>query len=262
MKFFRASIALVVALVLLSGIVCAADMPSKTVLLTTHNLPPYGSFSYGQKPRAIADEAFRGIAVDRVRCVFEKLGVHLEIRVYPWKRAQSMVQDGEADGFFAASRHIQRDEFAVMSDVVADQKWNWYLRKENPLSPDDPLFKETATVGGFIGANMLSWMQENNYNITATPSNTEQLLKMLLAGRVDAVLANNHVMDALLLRYGVKDDVKVYLNQDKPLYVYFAKSFLTANPGFLDAFNTALGACFPDRYPENPGKGQRDKVWD
>lgn len=196
--------------------------------------------------------------MDRVRCVFEKLGVHLEIRVYPWKRAQSMVQNGDADGFFAASRRIKRDEFAVMSDVVADQKWNWYLRKENPLSPDDPLFRETATVGGFIGANMLSWMQENKYNITATPANTEQLLKILLAGRVDAVLANNHVMEALLFRYDVKDDVKVYLNQDKPLGVYFAKSFLTANPGFLEAFNGVLGSCLPGGEQENHSKGQSD----
>lgn len=245
-------------LVVLSGIVDAEDISSKTVLLTTHNLHPYGSFPYGQPPRITADNQFRGLAVDKVRCVFEKLGVHLEILVYPWKRAQSMVQNGEADGFFAASRRAKRDEFAVMSDMVADQKWNWFLLKENPLSPDDPRFKETATVGGFIGANMLSWMQENDYNITATPANTEQLLKILLAGRVDAVLANNHVMDALLSRYSVEDDVKVYLNQDKPLGVYFSKSFITANPGFLDAFNATLGDCLPGGETENRRKGESD----
>lgn len=191
----------------------------------------------------IADDTFKGVAVDRVRCVFEKMATPLEIQVVPWRRAQLFVQRGLSDGFFAASQKDSRDEYAVKSAVIADQKWNWYLLKENPLSPRQQSFKEQATVGGFLGANMLEWMKEHNYNVTTTPKDTEGLLKMLLAKRVDAVMANNYVMKALLQKYEVEDQVKIYLNKDKPLSVYFSKEFLSSRPMFIETFNSLIPEC-------------------
>jgi len=213
------------------------------VVLTTHNLPPYGSYPEQSEGKIIADDHFKGKAVDTVRCVFEKMGIALEIQVLPWKRAQLYVQQGLADGFFAASQKDSRDDYAVMSSVIADQKWNWYLLKSNPLNPEDPSFKEKATVGGFIGANMLQWMNENGYNVIATPKDTELLLKQLLASRVDAVLANNYVMGRLLKAYGVETRVKTYVNQDKPLGVYFSKKFVNSHPGFMEKFNSLIPEC-------------------
>ena len=191
----------------------------------------------------VADETFQGMAVDRVRCVFDKMATPLEIQVVPWKRAEFLVEQGMVDGFFAASQNSFRDEIAVKTAAIADQVWNWYLLKDNPLSPENQDFKQKATVGGFVGANMLKWMKEQNYNVNATPKNTEGLLKLLLARRVDAVMANNHVMQALLQKYGVEDQVKVYLNKDKPLFVYFSKDFLKKQPLFIEKFNELVPGC-------------------
>ena len=213
------------------------------VILTTHNLYPYGSYPAGSKEELIADETFRGVAVDRVRCVLDKMAIPVEIQVVPWRRAQLLVERGKVDGFFAASQNDVRDKFAVKTATIADQKWNWYLLKENPLSPREPSFKKQATVGGFVGANMLKWMKEQSYNVTVTPKNTESLLKLLLARRVDAVMANNYVMQALLQNYGVEDQVKVYLNMDKPLFVYFSKDFLNSRPMFIEKFNGLVPEC-------------------
>ena len=171
---------------------CFASSQEK-VILTTHNLYPYGSYPTEDRQKVIADETFKGVAVDRVRCVFKKMDIPLEIQVVPWRRAQRLVQRGLAEGFFAASQKDSRDEYAVKSAVIADQKWNWYLLKTNPLTPQEPSFKEKATVAGFLGANMLQWMQENGYNVTATPTDTEALLRLLLARRVDAVMANDYL---------------------------------------------------------------------
>ena len=213
------------------------------VILTTHNLYPYGSYPAGAEEQLIADETFKGVAVDRVRCVLDKMAIPLEIQVVPWRRAQFLVEQGMVDGFFAASQNDFRDEFADKTATIADQKWNWYLLKENPLSPLDPSFKEKARVGGFVGANMLKWMKEQNYNVTATPRDTEGLLKLLLARRVDAVMANNYVMQAMLQKYGVEDQVKSYLNLDKPLFVYFSKDFLKSRPMFIETFNGLVPEC-------------------
>ena len=218
-------------------------LSEEKVILTTHNLYPYGSYPPGEKEMVIADETFKGVAVDRVRCVLKKMDTPLEVQVVPWRRAQLLVKRGNADGFFAASQNESRDEFAVKTMSIADQQWNWYLLKENSLSPRDQSFKEKASVGGFVGANMLKWMQEQNYKVTATPNDTEGLLKILLARRVDAVMANNYVMQALLQNYGVEDQVKIYLNVDKPLFVYFSKEFIKSRPMFIEKFNNLIPEC-------------------
>lgn len=241
----RYKVNLLVVLICLMSVVggeCFASSDEK-VILTTHNLYPYGSYPDEDNIKMIADDTFKGVAVDRVRCVFNKMGIPLEIQVVPWRRAQLLVQRGLANGFFAASQKDSRDEYAVKSAIIADQKWNWYLLKESPLSPLDQSFKEKATVGGFLGANMLEWMKEHNYKVTTTPKDTEGLLKMLLAKRVDAVMANNYVMKALLQKYGVEDQVKIYLNKNKPLSVYFSKEFLKSRPVFIETFNRTVPEC-------------------
>jgi polar amino acid transport system substrate-binding protein len=218
-------------------------LSEEKVILTTHNLYPYGSYPPEEQERLTADESFKGVAVDRVRCVFKKMDTPLEIQVVPWRRAQLLVIRGDADGFFAASQNDSRDEFAEKTSIIADQQWNWYLLKDNPLSPRDKNFREDASVGGFVGANMLKWMEEQSYNVTATPNDTEGLLKILLARRVDAVMANNYVMQELLQNYGVEDQVKIYSNTDKPLFVYFSKEFLKSRPMFIDKFNHLIPEC-------------------
>jgi len=221
---------------------CFASSKEK-VILTTHNLYPYGSYPTESREKIIADETFKGVAVNRVRCVFKKMNTPLEIQVVPWRRAQLLAERGVAAGFFAASQNESRDKFAVKTTIIADQKWNWYLLKENPLSPRDQAFKEKASVGGFVGANMLKWMQEHNYNVTTTPKDTEGLLKLLLARRVDAIMANNYVMQALLEKYQVEDQVKIYLNTNKPLFVYFSKEFIKTRPMFIEEFNSLMAEC-------------------
>lgn len=228
--------------IFVAGGECFSSSDAK-VILTTHNLYPYGSYQTEGEEKVIADDTFKGVAVDRVRCVFKKMAIPLEIQVVPWRRAQMLAQRGLAHGFFAASQNDSRDEFGVKSAIIADQKWNWYLLKENPLSPQDESFKEKASVGGFLGANMLAWMKEHNYNVTAIPKDTEGLLKLLLARRVDAVMANNYVMQALLEKYGVKDQVKIFLNKDKPLYVYFSEEFSKSRPMFIEKFNSLIPEC-------------------
>lgn len=240
---FKCRLLLTLFCFMLTGGTLGFASSAEKVTLTTHNLHPYGSYPAHHAGEIIADETFTGVAADLIKCVFEKLDIPLEIQVLPWKRAQLSVQEGRADGFFAASQNDAREEYAVRSVVVAEQKWTWYLLKDNPWTPQDPAFKAKATVGGFLGANMLDWMKEHHYNVTAMPIDTEGLLNMLLAGRVDAVMANNYVMNALLQEYGVEDQVKSYPNKDKPLYIYFSKEFLKSRPAFIENFDNMVPQC-------------------
>ncbi len=216
-------------------LVASREPQPSQVTLTTHNLPPYGSF--------FPDNTFRGKAADVVSCALDDMNVALDLKVQPWRRAQVEVEQGRADGFFAGSQNARRDDYATKSVIIADQKWQWYLLKESNWSPDQEQFRTEATVSSFLGANMQKWLVENNYNVAATPPNTEALATMLLAGRIDAALANNYVMDGILSDKGLSYRVKNFELKNKPLYVYFSNDFVAAYPAFLPQFNHHAQQC-------------------
>lgn len=199
------------------------------IVLTTHNLNPYGFY---QK-----DGSFNGIAVKPIRYAFDKMKLDYEIKVLPWQRAQAMVQNNIAHGFFAASQNKHRDSYAILSETIADQKWNWYWIKGQKIDPFSKEFKKYTAVASFNGANMQKWLIKNNYNVTITPEDTNHAITLMLAKRFDALLANNHVMNKIIKQRNLENQFNVRTQKDKPLGVYFSKSFLKKRPGFLRDFN-------------------------
>jgi ABC-type amino acid transport substrate-binding protein len=226
---WRARFALVVLLI---GISAVAEAQLR---LGTQELPPY-SFTNEQGE---AD----GLAVNVVRCALDAAQVPYEIGVWPWARVQLMVQHNDLDGFFAASFAKEREIYAVLSEIIAPQQWRWYLLKDSTLDPASPEFKAQARVSAYIGTNMLNWMLEQGYNVQTAPARQEQLLEMLKRDRIDAVLANNLVMDKILRESGQQDAVRSVLQQDKPLGVYFSKVYLKDHPDLLERFNAQVPAC-------------------
>ncbi|MBD1388527.1 transporter substrate-binding domain-containing protein [Neiella sp. HB171785] len=222
----------------------AAAIDQPTLTLATHNLCPYGCYPVGVSKAN--NPQFSGIAVKTVQCVVAQMNWRLEIKVLPWTRAQQMAQSGEVDGFFAASQKAERDQFAVMSDTIAEQNWQWFLLKDSVFDPSDADFKSQARVGGFNGSNMLAWLEGNDFHVVARPPGTEKLLRTLLAKRVDAILANERVMTELLVRRNQLAEVKSYPLLNKPLGVYFDKRFLAQHPDFLSQFNAHIETCRHD----------------
>lgn len=147
---FNAKLLFYFFLILLCFSHCVAFTKDK-IILATHGLYPYGSYADKTVNKVIADDTFKGVAVDVVRCILGEINIPAELQVVLWRRAQFLVQHGMADGFFAASQKNSRDHYAVMSATIADQKWSWYLLKNNPLNPQIKSFKENATVAGFLG---------------------------------------------------------------------------------------------------------------
>lgn len=226
-----------------------AQEVTRPIILATHNLCPYGCFATEGPGLADAKRTkqdlsqFNGTAVDAVRCVFDKMDTPLTLKVVPWARAQNMAINGQADGFFAASSNEKRDQQGVKTDTIANQTWQWYLLLDNPLSAKQIDFKTVARVAGFYGSNMLHWLEQENYNVVSRPRNTEDLLNVLLLKRVDAVLANDQVMTALIRSYKTPIKLKAYASKDKPLGVYFSNNFVKQQPNFVDKFNSFLPIC-------------------
>lgn len=203
--------------------------------LGTQELPPY-TFTNQQGE---AD----GLAANVVRCALDAAQVPYEIGFWPWARVQLMVQRDDLDGFFAASFSPERDNYATLSAIIAPQEWRWYLLRDNPLDPASEDFRTHARVSAYIGTNMLSWLQLNDYTVETAPARQEQLLELLKLKRVDAVLANNLVMEKILRDSGQQSVVRSVLQEDKPLGVYFSKRYLTEHPDLLASFNAQVPEC-------------------
>lgn len=215
------------------NLVFAGSSPKK-LLLATQQWPPYQTYN---------NNTLDGIAVRVVKCVLEKMNQPYEIKVYPWKRAQVMVERGKYHGFFAASKNEARDQYAVQSGVIAEQKWNWYVLNDSLLDPGDTSFKKKASVSARAGSNMRKWLEKNGYNIITEPKDTQSLFKILKVKRVDAVLGSELVAKDVIAKFNLSDKIKIVLNRNKPLGVYFSKKFLSENPKFLEQFNRLIKEC-------------------
>lgn len=213
----------------------------ETITLTTFNLPHYGYFPLDSPILPIANASFSGEAVDTIRCAFKALPYQLKIKVMPWKRAQLTVQQKLADGFFSASKNQSRDRYAIFSEPIADQVWQWYFKAENNITPTVEGFKTNAKIGALNGSLMKTWLNENNYKLGVNAQSSEALLKSLLNGRIDAILANKKVMASLM------DDelssIKSVEHSVRPLGVYFSKAFIKQHPEFLTRFNKRVRQC-------------------
>lgn len=209
---------------------------AEPIRLNTHDLSPYSwPTENGQA---------EGMAVRVVQCAAARLGETVHIQFYPWPRAQSLVREGVDDGFFAASQSAERDQYATLSASIAPQQWRWYLLAGSTLDPLSAEFHRSASVGSFRGGNMLDSLRSRGFQVAAAPTQNENLLDMLLAKRVDAILANHLVMNQLIEQRGLLGQLRSVLDQDKPLGVYFAKTFLQRRPAhFMADWNKAVEAC-------------------
>jgi len=185
-----------------------------------------------------------GIAIDVVKCVVETLGQEVEIRFLPWKRAQVMVQNGAADGFFPASLSPERDAFAVRSDPVISVDWVWFTMKDSDWDIHSEKFKTEAVVAAERGSYYGSWLETSGYTVRFHPDNHLRMALMLKRNRVDAFLANDLVLAEELKGSGIGLDEfdRVTIKSD-PLGVYFSSSYLQDKPDFMDKFNAAIPGC-------------------
>ncbi len=204
-------------------------------LIMTDERPPFEF--------ADANGNIDGVAAKVVHCVLKKMDQSYEMKIVPWKRAQVNTEKGKADAFFAASKNAKRDKYAALSDFIVDQYWNWYLLKDSSFDPSSASFKNQAKVVSWYGSNSSKWLENNGYKTKGAPKTTEQMVKMLEKGRVDAIFGSNFAIEIAIEEQGLKEKVKIVKGLYKPMGIYFSKIYLGKNKGFLETFNSKIAQC-------------------
>lgn len=220
-------------LVLIWGLVPWAQAQAP-IRLVTQEWPPYAFFSGGR---------VEGAAVDLIRCIFARMGQPLRIAIMPWPDAQAQVNQGLADGFFPASRNSVRDRYAVMSRTFIPQRWVFYIRPGGTLDPTRRPLPMGTRIGGVVGTNMLHFLESDGWPVTLRAPTVPALLDALLAGQIDAGLANALAMETALAQAGKTAQLPYFPYADQPMGVYIARRYLVERPDFLPRFNAEIEMC-------------------
>lgn len=215
----------------------AAPAPAvPAVKIATHDQAPYGSY--------LADKSFDGVAVKVMSCVMKRMNRGFTIEVYPWERAQLLAERGEVDGFFPATIKPERLAWAEASEIIADQKWVWYLAADSKLDPFSAEFKTKAKVGAHFGSNRLKLLEADKYQVVLKPQTDAALLEAFVAGRADAILGGDLAIAEAMqdLKLNPKN-FRMVVAKDSPLHAYFGRKFLQSDPDFMKRFNAQISAC-------------------
>jgi len=155
-----------------------------------------------------ADGHVTGILVHLYGECFRRLGIEFEYETYPWTRAQSRVQSGEADAMSTVTTD-NRLTYAVPGNaILAIERLVAFAKRDNPRFDD---IAKAQSIGDLKGLRILAqmgsgWAEQNLPKDQILYGNDpEDLLVMLAVGRADLLIEDAAVtrlrLEGLRTRY-------------------------------------------------------------
>lgn len=170
----RRLLGLVVA-VAMAGPAAAAEV---TLRFVSQDFPPYVERESQQARGPFVRLAMEGCA---------RLGWKCSVEVLPWRRAQTAVERGEAEGIFPLLDTPQRRQIYHLSQPVVAVQMVFFTRAEQEFFYRDPASLGTQRVIGVFGpsgtATVLQDIVASNPNTMVVEPDNATVLRKLLAGR-------------------------------------------------------------------------------
>ncbi len=137
-----------------------------------------------------------GIFNDIMTEVFRRLNIPLKKEVYPWKRAQRMVKEGEADGMVTVYTK-ERREFTVATEPIWEVEETLFFRRDNPKACKILKVNSFNDLKGFtlVDIQGSGWTKEQYEahgikNVIWVPD-TDTAFNMIAKGRADIFIMFN-----------------------------------------------------------------------
>ncbi|MBP7336577.1 hypothetical protein [Niveispirillum sp.] len=184
-----------------------------------------------------------GTSTRALHCVMGRMNHRYEVGLAPWLRAREQVRLGLADGVFSIAPDIDgKVQDGMFSLPLALERWVWVTSAGGGTMA--ATVRPNLPVAAVLGSNQLKWLLAQSANADGVARSATQLLRMLVGGRVAAVL-----MDEAELRFAWQEagidpaSLNITFQRYMPLGVYFSNAFLAAHPGFLERFNAQVPNC-------------------
>ncbi|MEM1427952.1 MAG: transporter substrate-binding domain-containing protein [Pseudomonadota bacterium] len=176
---------------------------------------------------------------------FAAMGYEVEFQRAPWTRVLKSVEDQSVHGGLCATMTPERDAYAIFHDEpLLHFDTTLFVLESSPLTSSDPAAltgMSFATVKGYSFGGMETQLVEAGME-RRDANSRDSLIRVLLAGRVDAILDSTLPILVDADRLGVMDQVRPLrptLSQT-PSYVMFSE--MTGNDVLAAEFSDALKA--------------------
>ncbi len=214
--------ALAYFLILLCGLLMARPaFAQRLVVVGDYAFAPYSFLRDGQPV---------GIDVDIMRELSARTGIAFDIQLMPFKRVVESVRMGTVDAGMAVLRNPEREAFALFTGVLHNSTYVLFtgLGREFRFDSLEQLRGKTIgkVRGFFISEAFDAEVAAGRIALSETAA-AEQSLRMLVAGRVDAISGQAVVTRYLARELGLADKLVALpqaLTPDRPAFLVLSRA--------------------------------------
>lgn len=148
---------------------------------------------------------FSGMGVDLVRELAQRLGYEVQFELYPWPRAQQMVESGQADVLMGPYKTPEREtRFTFAATPFYRDEILFYARRGSPAwdgNSNSLYAKKVGVVAGWVYTPQFDALK-SNLDLT-TVDKVETGLRMLDFGRIELLAVNQRNTQPVLIQIGL-----------------------------------------------------------
>lgn len=230
---------LLAAVLLLALPVSALEL---TIATGVNDDPPY---VYGDEK---ISANYPGVTIDILKLIEQKTDVRFKILKQPWARVVESVKANRLDGGFHFSYKDERKSFVAYpikkGETLPDPKYSishrsysLYKLKGAPIRWTGERIvkdsKEPIHIGVIRGGSIAANMRKRGHPLLEVDRDA-QLVKLLLAKRIDGLVGLENMIDAELRSLESKQRKVIEKTSpaivSKPYYIAFSKKFYRENP--------------------------------
>ncbi|MCG8635918.1 MAG: transporter substrate-binding domain-containing protein [Desulfobacterales bacterium] len=174
-----------------------------------------------------------GIDYDIVKEMCRRLDLHCRVEFHPWKRVLSRIEDGSSDGGFSGFKTPEREAYAdFLSRPLHYSTYSIFVRTGDEFTfntIEDLYGKTIGVMRGFkINPEFHGAVAQGRINLQEVNS-MDQNIRLLTAGRIDAIAVNYHKMRMKMSELGISGGLTglpVPITPPRPSYLMISKKWI------------------------------------
>ena len=175
------------------------------LIIVTDPWPPFS---------LLENQSINGTDAEIIKAVFAQLKIPISLKIYPWKRCISMVEEQEADAILDISVTPERKVFlSFPEEPVSEGVTVFFTKKERQISFSTLQDLNGLRAGALLGYSYCEELDKTSFMINAdrVPS-LKQNFRKLLAGRIDFLVEVDAVGFFTAKTMGISDQIKIIPN--------------------------------------------------
>ncbi|MDD9303104.1 MAG: transporter substrate-binding domain-containing protein [Desulfobacter sp.] len=199
----------------------------------------------------------RGIYAHILGELFQRMGYEHRIKILPFKRVLCMTRSGQVTGMAGAFFTPKRDEYAlfICNVPLARISQSLFILNANPIDKAKAVNFQGGLIGhkrGFLIPGEFIVAAEKKMIRTIDAERTDQLIDMLIRGRLDGFIHNTFHVLAHIENHGRQTKIKhlpLFSARDRPAFIAFSRKALKTLPeSFPVQVQNTLGAMHKEGF--------------